>query len=191
MPTFRTVVNSTGPLIGGTGVNTFTFRVNEDSPLTDVSLNVASQALLDFYTGLQGLGATGTVFTHDGVWQQILDPAPVILDVPGWSVAMDNSGTGLPPATAMCVTWRTPLATRRGRGRTFISPLSSGAMQSNGTPTEAARTKLQTAAANLYDGFGEPGDGAFCVFSPTDNVVRDITGSSVSNLLAVLRSRRD
>lgn len=82
---------------------------------------------------------------------------------------------------------------RKVRGRTFAVPLTSQAFQTDGTLVAAAQTALQTAAS------------AFAVTSPTpvilsqkdngaggvNSLVSVVTGGTVPDRSAILRSRRD
>jgi len=116
-----------------------------------------------------------------------------------------GTGTGSSPqALALVVTWRTSVAARRGRGRTFVGPLSTAASSSDGTPDNAVRLAVATAATALVTSSLAYGNGAIGVYgleeqapsNTTDyaslpHVLRDFQGSQVRDLFAVLRSRRD
>lgn len=120
---------------------------------------------------------------------------------------LSGSGTGSAPQALACVvTWRTTLAARRGRGRTFVGPLATAAMQNDGTPAAATRTAIQDAAAALVTASMGYGNGAVGVYgydgpktpgkenprNPDDpKVFRDFIGSGVRDVFGVLRSRRD
>jgi hypothetical protein len=119
------------------------------------------------------------------------------------------TGTGVgsaPQALAMVVTWRTEIAARRGRGRTFVGPLSTATMQNDGTPSTSSRNAIVTAASTLVSASLAYGNGAIGVYGyqnaksggadvprdPDDpKIFRDFTGSAVRDLFGVLRSRRD
>lgn len=193
MPVYRTQVKTVHAALGGTGVNTFHFRTPGADPIlpTDVYLRDATDALETFYGTVVGtLAPTGTTVSTDGVWT-LLGDDPQIVDEDGWSISAAGSTSILPPATAMCLTWRTSIASRSGRGRTFVNPLRTTIVQSNGTPTEAARTALVNAGNALIAEFAQASNGSFVVYSPTQNISRDLVGCSTSNEFAVLRSRRD
>jgi len=106
----------------------------------------------------------------------------------------DGTGWG-PTATGICVTWRTGgiVNNKRVRGRSFLVPMGSGAIDGDGTPVSAAIT-----AAGNWAGLMEGG------LSPYGNLVvwhRPINGAGGSSFIvtshtiadqyAVLRSRRD
>jgi len=116
-----------------------------------------------------------------------------------------GTGTGSSPqALALVVTWRTAVAARRGRGRTFVGPLSTAASSSDGTPDNAVRLAVATAATALVTSSMAYGNGAIGVYGydeakpqgeprdPSDGrVLRDYTGATVRDLFGILRSRRD
>lgn len=193
MPVYRTLVRTTHPILGGTGVNTFHFRTPGADPIlpTEAFLQDATDALETFYGYVVGsLCPSGTTVSTDGVWT-MLGEDPQIVDEDGWSISATGSTNPLPPALSMCLTWRTSIASRSGRGRTFLNPLRTTIVQTNGTPTEAARTGLVNAGNALIAQFAPVTNGAFVVYSPTQNISRDLVGCSISNEFAVLRSRRD
>lgn len=92
------------------------------------------------------------------------------------------------------VTWRTDDLRngRRIRGRTFLVPLTSAAFDSDGTLTSAARGRVDEFATTLRGGVG---DGDLGVWSRPVNgsggVFASVTGHTVPDMAAVLRSRRD
>lgn len=192
MPVFRSVVALSAPSINGGGTNTWHFRTTSEDPINNrLLLQIASDSLQDFYNIARTLTPGGTVFNHDGVWQEVGTLTPTRADVTGWSVAADTGGAAAASATAICITWRTALSNRRGRGRTFISPCRQDSIEGNGTPTEGTRNVALNAAQTLIGPFGEPGDGAFVVWSEVDQVGRDFVAASTANKFAVLTSRRD
>lgn len=91
------------------------------------------------------------------------------------------------------VTWHTstPGATRLMKGRTFLVPLSTNVMQSDGTFIDSALASLRGFAQTVAT---QPNP-VFCVYRRPKGEVPGkaglVTGSSVPDLMAVLRSRRD
>jgi hypothetical protein len=118
------------------------------------------------------------------------------------------TATGLNPATAygsagvgMCISWKSSLANRQGRGRTFLSPLASVAFQGDGTLSDTKLGNIRTAATTLVNASKADGNGGICVWStatpkggvapaPGHGVARDIIGHSISDKVAWLSSRR-
>lgn len=192
MPVFRGVVSIAHPSLGGEGSNTWHCRtVSVTNPGITADLVILTGMLEDLYNGLNDVLAGGTLCTFDGEWIQIDSEEPEIHDVPGWSSASGTSTAPLPPANSMVISWRTNLASKRARGRTFVGPLGVNTLQDNGTPTEAARGLLDGHAEAFIEAFDGAFNGAFGVWSQLDAVLRDFTGASTANRFAVLRSRRD
>ena len=195
MSIWRTVVQMEGSPMPDPGVNVFHVRVGSDV-LNDESLALgqASVGLEAFYDEIQGLYPSTVTLSHDGVYQEINAAEPRQIDTgEDWTLPGTGTSDPLPAANAMTVTWLTALSARSGRGRSFIGPLVQSTAEANGTPEESNRSALAIAAANLVDlsDNTEPVPWAYGVWSPTDNVIRDFTGSRVPNKFAVLRSRRD
>lgn len=97
------------------------------------------------------------------------------------------------PAGAV-VTWRTADLRngRRIRGRTFIVPLATQSFQSDGTLVSDSITALRAFADGIM---GSSLDGDFGVWSRpsggSGGVFASVTGYTVPDMVAVLRSRRD
>lgn len=109
--------------------------------------------------------------------------------------AFSGSGSGAYAAgVGGCVTWRTG-ATLNGvrvRGRTFVVPYSQSAYDTGGTLADAHRTSVNNAATVLA------GDASNLVVwhrpttpGGTDGVAFDVSGATMTDKAAQLRSRRD
>lgn len=191
MAVYRGVVTIEHPSLGGIGTNTWHARTTyEGDTGPDTDLETLSGFLETFYGDITGLVAGGTSFRQDGEWTRV-SGTPVIMETDSWAVGAGTTTPPLPPATALVASWRTSLASKRARGRTFVGPLSVNTLQDNGSPTEAARDTLAAAGADLIAAASGTGDGAFVVWSTVDEVGRDFTSCTVANEFAVLRSRRD
>jgi hypothetical protein len=121
--------------------------------------------------------------------------------------AVTGVGTGsAPQALSLVITWRTTLASRRGRGRTFMGPHVTADMQSDGTPSTTLVTDANTSSAALITSSTAYGNGAIGVYgydaaktpgkanprNPADaKIFRDFVGKNVRDIFGVLRSRRD
>lgn len=191
MPIYRTVVETRGPMLGGVGVNTWHFRT-PGSPTTDqTALTAALAALQTFYGSyITNIAPSGVTVSSPGLWIELAEE-PTSVQLTPWSTASTGSNTTLPSPVALVVGWRTALAARSGRGRTFINPVRSTLVEANGTPTTSAVTSLASAGLALINDFDAPADGSFVVWSPTDGVGRDYVNVAVQDKFAVLRSRRD
>lgn len=191
MAVYRATVDLTFPVGNGGGTNTFALRT---SALGDTLSIIALMGYVeDFYDAISEWFPSNWVASWDGTVQELGSPTPAYSDpVTGWSVTGDApSSSFLPTAAMVCVNWRTSVATRSGRGRTFLGPLSTSSAESNGTPAAAFMTDVRAAAAALVTASQSmAGDGAIAVWSEKDSVARDIVSSSVTDQYAVLRSRR-
>lgn len=109
-----------------------------------------------------------------------------------------SSGTNWgPPGLAITVSWRTSVAARRGRGRTFLGPIAGAAIDTHGSMVDATRGSVQ-AAVNTLIGESTAANGwALGVWGQQTagvadvNVLRDFVSGTVQDKFAHLRSRRD
>src|SRR4029453_14301128 len=105
--------------------------------------------------------------------------------VPYSSAAMDAQG----PLKA-----HNPPNNRKIRGPTFMVPYSSAAMDAQGTLDNTKLTAVRTATGNMISAFGTSALVVWC--RPTtqggsDGVAATVTGYTIPDMAAVLRSRRD
>lgn len=189
MSTYRYQVGLAWAGSGSPGVNTFHFR--QDGDVLETPLQSVIDTIKAFYQGITTILPTGMTIT--GPAEVIKDPygAPEYAAVTGWSVTGNGGATYMPLASAMTVTWRTTSATRSGRGRTFIGPLSTQCLDADGTPKAAQRTLLLNAATTFLNESESWAAASMGVYSPTDGVLRDWVSCNVRDTFAVLRSRRD
>lgn len=188
MAVWRTVVRTDYPGTGGPGYNTFHFRDDADGGLND-ALVAAQEALRAAYVEISAVMPLGRTFTHDGQWVDINDARIEV--TPGWLRASTASTSeNLPPATTLCVGWRSGLASRSGRGRTFLSGFGE-AQSEGGVPNTAVMDAAAAFGQAIVDFSASFGNGAFVIHSPTTGLSRDITSTATRRQWAVLRSRRD
>jgi hypothetical protein len=151
-----------------------------DVAATTASAQAIVQVVADFYTAIKAYYGGGVIVTAGATVYQ--DPPGFNLLVPTAPVAV--SGTDLSgytaPQLAVVVSWRTMLATRTGRGRTFLGPLGRASETTNGTPTPAMVTTMQTAANNLIANTNALSGGAsYVVYSPKLGTQQLITSALV------------
>lgn len=106
------------------------------------------------------------------------------------------AATTFAAAVGGVITWRTPGIRngRRIRGRTFLVPFASTAFQSDGTLAATTVSGLGICATNLIEAAGNGDLGVWArptAPGATDGVWHAVTGFSVPDMGAVLRSRRD
>lgn len=197
MATYRLPVHLNYPNGGGPGVNIWHVRGGTAQP-SDIDAMV--DAIHTFYSTIANTGVGGAGILQNGL--QISADVATDVDtdeihpVTFASITAPGSATSLPPATQICVSWRTSIAARRGMGRTFIGPLGANAQEANGTPAAAALDVVRGAAQALVDASLTDANGAVVIYGyqaagGPARVARDITAMSVRDIFAVLRSRRD
>lgn len=199
MPTYRLPVRLQAP-VAGQCVNVWHIRT-VTTPLLSSELQAAVNAIRGFYTSLVTLIPSGTAISADFALNNVDNTDQVV----SWA-ALNATGTGnlLPPHLAVCLTWKTSQRTRRARGRTFLGPLVVGTNDSTGTPAQTNLDQI-TAAANTLISASTAGNGwAIGVWGLVDpapkgqtkglnllpHMHRDITGVTIRDQFAVLRSRR-
>jgi hypothetical protein len=181
--------------VGSThGVNTWHIRT---STLTAPPAPNIVSVIQTFYTAIKGLFPTNMSAVWDGSLADVSSTEPAVPPAfTPWTVTGTASPANYGPAgVGMVVTWRSGVATRSGRGRTFLSPLASGTFDADGTPLAASLTTLRTAATSLVNSSLADGNGAVSIFShgtPTapGKIGRDVQAATVNDKHAWLSSRR-
>jgi len=191
MPLARIAVDLTwSGASGGPGANVWHLRADPAD-----TFGSAFQAMIDsiqqFYVSISPLYPGGVTASFSGEVSGVGPDNGTTGTVNGWATSGGGGAAFMPPMTQMLVNWTTGSGGRRGRGRTFIGPLSPNYQEADGTPSSAGVTVLTNAAAALVEDSDSFTNGAVVVYSRTDGLARDITGSSVPNRFSVLRSRRD
>lgn len=191
MALYRYIVDLTWAGSGSPGVNVFHMRTSEPTFIFE-DVQVIVDALETFYQGLAQFMPASVTVSGRGDIVENFNTTPEFKDVDGWSVAGGASNPAYAPlSSAIVVGWRTNSATRAGRGRTFISPLSQGTLDTNGTPTAGTVSSMQTIANALVSTSQGSPNGALGVWSESTATFRDVVSASVRDQFAVLRSRRD
>jgi hypothetical protein len=193
MAVWKMATTITDPNLGGTGVNLWHGRT--DATITEnASLNAEMDWVKTFFTAIAALLPSPCLISYDGVATEVGTGSPRVIEgLTTWSVAASGAGLPMPPANCIVVGWKTGLATRSGRGRTFIGPLKQAVCEQNGTIASANLSTIRTAASALVtSSLAETTPpSALGVWSVKDQLLRDFTGSAVRDKFAVLRSRRD
>jgi hypothetical protein len=195
----RVRVNWTG-LIGGNGYTNLHFEPTvESDPWTQPLVDAAVTKVQTFMTSVRPFLP---VFVVTGVDAQVSEleetsgtiqsfwTATPTAPAPGTSAVGPHSST-----TGACVNWSTGGVRngRRVRGRTFIVPLGSAGLGTDGTILDTALTTLRTAATTLTS----DANGVRLVVwvrpnpvIPIDGGAYDVVSSSISDRTAILTSRR-
>lgn len=188
MATWRMTVRTTYPGGGGPGYNVFHYRDAGGDP-TPV-LQDAVDALQAAYTILRPSFPPSVTWSCDGRMLEV--GGDTLIDLPDWSVSGSNAATTepLPTSNQIVVGWRTSSNSRSGRGRTFLAGWTESS-NVTGIPNSTALDLCRAFAASIVSFNGGLDNGAFQVYSQTQEIGRDITSAAVRPVWAVLRSRRD
>lgn len=147
-------------------------------------------ALATFAPAGSSITCDSTVQLYDGSGLQTGELA--LTSIPS-AIAPTGAGTYAGGAGAV-VNWLTSAfhLGRKVRGRTFLVPLTGTAFQADGTLATAYQSTLQTAANNFA--ISSPTPAVFSqkhVGGSTQSMIAVITGATVPDRTAILRSRRD
>ena len=200
MAVFRLPVTITGPAAGGPYIHVWHFRVaNPDASVQEVSNQIGH--LRSFYTALTAtvpnvgpilapnMSITADFATDVETQEQVA--------VPWAAIGTGTFGTWAPTRLAMAVSWKTSIAARRARGRTFVGPLQAAVVDTLGTPKSVVVQALKAAADNFVSASLQDDFGAFGVYGlqtaggtrQSAHVLRDVQGAVVKTKFATLRTR--
>lgn len=185
----------TGP--GSPGANVWHFRTDSPDP-TDLEVNAAVAAIHQFYQTLINnniYSPSVLISSESAVEVSSQEERAVDFD----PIAPGSGGTEAPEVLQIVCGWRTSIAARRGRGRTFVGPLATSTMDPNGSVANIPRQVVLDAATALVAASSTEAGWAIGVYGLQDSgggptaprVLRDFTGVKVRDRFAVLRSRRD
>ena len=188
MPTYEYPVNLTWQGPGSPGVNVWHFRA--DSP-TGAEAQDCVDVIQGFYQDVVLAGVLPDAYSMVGGDEAVNVADNSIVPVTPWTE--NNASGGFPFAgpLMMVLTMATSNASRSGRGRKFIGPVGVPTISTDGTPTSGAVTGLENAGIALVAASQGLTLAAIGVYSPTDQLFRDLVSTRVRDTFAVLRSRRD
>lgn len=148
MSVLRIATVATNPSVSGTAVNVH-HMISASSSTADAQVCV--DQLQTFYNAIKSLYHTTTQISV-GAHVVAIDVTPnVIVPTTPRAVTGTAGGTQLPGQLAALVSWRTGLASRSARGRTFLGPLSTSDISAY-VLTPGVQTMIQTAADALWAG---------------------------------------
>lgn len=199
MSIFRATVAVTWGSGGGPGANVWHFRT--ETPGSGEQRQACVDVLSSFYDGIGHDSDGGGLIFQDGMTFSMTEVVDVDTDeaypVAFTTTTISGGSDPLPNATQIVLGWQTSIAARRGRGRTFLGPLGTAVLDSNGQVKASQRTKILSHANTLVtasEGITAAALGIYgrqAAHSPSPKVLRDITGVKMGTQFAVLRSRRD
>jgi hypothetical protein len=185
-------VKITHPALPNPGLNVWHLRLQDgiEAPSPQQAGEALSELHSSYDTWLATLSGLA-VFSFDGeVTTEEAEPRAYDIGFP-WAAGNQGAGQVLPPANCIVAGWGTGLATRRGRGRTFLGPLQATAVQADGTPSQAALDNIRAGQDSLLAyNQANPGD-EWGLWSRTAQTFRPFVSRTVHDKFAVLRSRRD
>lgn len=179
MAQLRIATEAVNPAVSGKAVNVM-HMVSASSSLADAQACV--DLLQTFYNAIKALYHTSTTIT---VGAHVIDygvTPNVIVGTTPRTVTGTGSGTQLPAQLATVVSWRTGLASRSARGRSFLGPIASVNLNAY-VLTPSIVTTIQTAADALW------GSTRLFVFSPKLNTQYNVTQALTSNVVRTMRTR--
>lgn len=200
MTVYRLPVITTGPQAGGPWINVWHFRVDSTgSGLGNVQTQIGH--IRSFYdaltTTIPEIGPILAPGMHiDAEFATDVQTQEQVAAT--WqTVQTGGFGQSAPTRLSMVVAWKTSIAARRARGRTFIPPMQKAVQDAQGLPDSRVVDALQAAGqalvnASLADDFGATGIyGLETAGGGPDapHVLRDIQGASVKRHFATLRTR--
>lgn len=191
MSIWRVVTTIHHPSLGGIGTNTWHVRAAGEIETVGTTLADATGWIETFFTTCQSVFPSGCEVRYDGTAAGVGPDEGQFATTDPWTMALSSSSGPLPPATAICVNWRGQSGDRSRRGRSFIGPVSTDAIDTDGTIVGGVLAIVRDAAAALVDSSDSFANGALGVWSRQEQVIRDFVASSVTDQFAVLRSRRD
>lgn len=194
----RLKINWTG-FIGAPGYTNLYFR--------DFTAGTLDQAMADGFTAKVDTWLDAWVSSLPATVSILVDPTVDVLEEttgaltnfmtvsPDTARVGSGAGTYAAPAGAV-VNWSTNGIEngRRVRGRTFMVPLTSAAMQSDGTIATASLTALRAATATLITGTGSGDLGVWhrpTTPGGTDGAWYVVSAFNLPDKIAILTSRRD
>lgn len=119
------------------------------------------------------------------------DPEETMFNLPG-----THAGDALPLQTALCLSFRTGVATRRARGRVYLGGFGIDANDENAPefarPSAAFLLDVQQAMDDLTNAIDDIGPGSnLAVASQLDGVARSITSVRIKNVWSTQRRRAE
>jgi hypothetical protein len=161
---------------------------------------VARSRFWDFFNKMKAFVPGTVTITPNSTYKVVDEVTGHFVDEQSYSDSPSAiTGTGnanYAGPSGACVTWRTATPGARAliRGRTFIVPTSTNIMQTDGTIIDSALVSMRQFAQELIGSF-DPLDERFVIYKRpvlgAGGKAAIVTGSSIADRIAILRSRRD
>src|SRR3954471_8376984 len=166
MPTYALRVALTFGVGAKKGVNTWHIRTG--TPIAPGTHPMVT-AIKNFYTSAFSEIAPSDMKADDGTLTEVGVAAPSLVGgVTTWNATgAQPAATYGPAGVGMCVSWRSALANRQGRGRTFLNPLADNNFAADGTLVDTHLGPVRIAATALVTASLAGGDSSIGVWSTT------------------------
>jgi hypothetical protein len=175
---------------GNTAVNTYAFHPDSGSVWSGTNRTTVANLLIGhlktFYTALGAGGMSGAYDIGTVVLEYDGTNPPVYVPTTPQTSTVTASTTIANQLAAVC-TWRTAIAGRRFRGRSYIGPLTIGVVSSaaiSSTFVNAANTAVTTLLSNIA---GTTFD--LCVASHANDSSESVTSGVFTSAVRTMRSR--
>jgi len=170
------------------GANVFHASLDGSNDTSDV--NVFISDLGDFYTALAGMYTGDSTINVGGVVATVGEDPNYFVPATTVSVDCNGSNTAQPNNSAAIVTWRTGLAGRSYRGRTYLGPFANGTTDGNGTNLPSAnQDAIQAAADDLVTASATSAQYSLVVWSEKLQSGTVVTAGQCRDYLASQRGR--
>ncbi len=155
---------------------------------TAAAMSTASSELLEFYTALKQYLGTGLSVVIGTKVTYLGTTPPGLLSFTPITVSSTGS-TRMPASSAIAITWRTAVASRSTRGRTFFGPLVQlTADSTTGRVNSSVANDIRTAAQKLVDDSATAGN-PLVVYSRKNNDEEPVTVAAVNTRFDTQRRR--
>jgi len=185
--------------IGAPGYTNLYWRDPGSADMSQAVVNSAVTAVDTWLNAFQSSIPNGVSYVIDPAVDVIEDTTGHLVNLFTATPAASRLGTAVgnfAAGSGAVVNWKTQNLrnNRKIRGRTFMVPYSSAAMDAQGTLDNTKLTAVRTATGNMISAFGTSALVVWC--RPTtqggsDGVAATVTGYTIPDMAAVLRSRRD
>jgi len=157
---YKAVVGYTN-FYGAPGANVLWFSQGTPPVTTDEMAQAINDDLWDVYTDLTTLFLSGVTISIPSEFTVVEDDTGNVVDTvvassPHADIVGTASGTDVPRSTAACVAFNTDLFrnSKRLQGRSFLGPIGSNILDTQGNISSANRTAVDAAYAAIISGVG-------------------------------------
>lgn len=174
--------------VPGSGPDYNTFHIIDGSPaITLAAFTAAVTDIAAFYTAIKSLYPSGVTITI-GTSCEGLVPPILVFPVTPVSVTAAVGGGVAAPQVCMIATWRTALAGRAYRGRTYIGPLQASVVN-GASPPSTWVTTLQGAVTGLLAAAASSSMYDLAVFSRKNNTLDPVQSGVARGYFGTQRRR--